>query len=76
MMSIYKIGTKVKIIKNNANSLNKIGDIGIIKGIRKLSDTTKFVFKVVAPNTVDASRCWSYEKDLQIVDYKENIIQW
>ena len=75
-MSIYKIGTKVKIIKNTANSSNKIGDIGIIKGIRKLSDTTKFVFKVVTPNTVDASRCWSYAQDLQIVNYKENIIQW
>ena len=34
MMSIYKIGTKVKIIKNTANSSNKIGDIGIIKDIR------------------------------------------
>lgn len=75
-MSIYKIGTKVKIIKNNANSLNKIGDIGVIKGIRKLSDKTEFIFNVVTSNTVDASRCWSYEKDLQIVDYKENIIQW
>ena len=79
MINRYKINARVSLIKNDAHSENQIGDIGFIKNIKKVKRANNkdiFVFNVITPNSKNATNCWSYKEDLQLLDCKTGIIQW
>ena len=57
----YKIGDKVKIIRNTSGSNNKIGDIGTIK------EVSNWNVKVLVPNTLDSVN-YHVEEDLELVE--------
>jgi len=76
----YKIGDKVKIIKNDSYSCNQIGDIGIISNMESFNDCV-YNIQVLVPGR-EYQRNWHVTTDIilfidneGLVSQKENIYE-
>ena len=57
-MTVFKVGDKVKIVKNKSGSANVVGEIGVITQINSYSCFVKVV--------VDRNKCYHMFSDLEL----------
>lgn len=72
----FKVGDKVKLIKNECGSENKVGDVGYIVEIDDYYyglDGSPITYKVDVDDGADDCN-WSFETDLEFI-YSENVYQ-